>query len=279
MELYEWERPIFRLERVVLSAAVANTCKSGPSHARPSTFLLQRIRQQPSRSACGGENGLEGTTLPQMRAPPVKERCFLDNPCQCQGFTAILPRQSRRHADRSQLDDGPSLQPKSRHALPDSTVGAVVIEVRTRGGFRRLVPFGSAKGTRRNHEHDQRPRTRVCGPATGTFGSPRGSGAFAVAPAVAVNRTPGIATTNATVKLDVEAAESPLLDYAEPLTITATRNGVEYPQFAGYVEYGGMIDGRFTIFCRSNAVFEDFSAGVWLHEGSAASRSSIRHHE
>jgi hypothetical protein len=100
-----------------------------------------------------------------------------------------------------------------------------------------------------------------------------------VAPAVAVNRTPGIATTNATVKLVVEAAESPLLDYAEPLTITATRNGVEYPQFAGYVEYGGIIDGRFTIFCRSNAVFEDFSAGVWLHEGSAASRSSIRHHE
>lgn len=86
-------------------------------------------------------------------------------------------------------------------------------------------------------------------------------------PQLQINRTTGIATTNATVKLDVEAAESPLLDYAEPLTITAAWDGVEYPQFAGYVEYGGMIDRRFTIFCRSNAVFEDFSAGVWLHEG------------
>lgn len=86
-------------------------------------------------------------------------------------------------------------------------------------------------------------------------------------PQLRVNRTTGIATTNATVKLDGEAAESPLLDYAEPMTIAVTRDGVEYPQFAGYVEYGGMIDGRFTLYCRSNAAFEDFSAGVWLHEG------------
>ena len=85
-------------------------------------------------------------------------------------------------------------------------------------------------------------------------------------PQLQIKMTTGIATNNATVKLDHEAAESPLLDYAEPLKITATWDGVEYPRFAGYVEYGGMIDRRFTLYCRSNAVFEDFSAGVWLHE-------------
>lgn len=86
-------------------------------------------------------------------------------------------------------------------------------------------------------------------------------------PQLRIKSAAGIATNNATVKLDNQAAESPLLDYAEPLTITATWEGVEYPQFAGYVEYGGIVDGRFTLYCRSNAVFEDFSAGVWLHEG------------
>lgn len=85
-------------------------------------------------------------------------------------------------------------------------------------------------------------------------------------PQLQINMKTGIATNNATVKLDEEAAESPLLDYAEPLTITAMWEGVEYPQFAGYVEYGGMIGGRFALHCRSNALFEDYSAGVWLHE-------------